>query len=109
MKLEKERKKVMYRCNGKVPYCGKSMCYKNKNLGGYGNCEHTSDVDYAENFTKAPSGIYYEDDSENTFWTDVFEKRIEKQNKWIIDIVWTIFISAITAILTTLAITSLGL
>jgi hypothetical protein len=63
MKVKKEQEKVIYRCNGKVPYCKKSMCYKNKRLQTPDVCEHTSDIDYAENFVKMPGGGYYEDTS----------------------------------------------
>ena len=38
-------RKVMYLCDGEVPECEKTSCYKNG-----GPCRHTTDVDHAMNF-----------------------------------------------------------
>lgn len=107
MKVKKEQEKVIYRCNGKVPYCKKSMCYKNKRLQTPDVCEHTSDIDYAENFVKMPGGGYYEDTSKYVLDKDVFEEHAEHQSKWIENVLWIAFFSSVTAVLTTLTITLL--
>jgi len=38
-------KKVFYLCDGEVPECTKTSCYKNG-----GPCRHTSNASYAKNF-----------------------------------------------------------
>ena len=57
-----EERKVVYLCNGEVPYCSKKICYKTIGafLAGY-TCEYTSDVRYALNFqNEGTDYAYYE-------------------------------------------------
>lgn len=49
-----KKKKVFYLCDGKVPECKKTDCYKNG-----GECKHTSNVEYAVNFRKGLAGENY--------------------------------------------------
>lgn len=53
-----EKPRVFYLCNGEVPHCKKTMCYKTNNAVGE-VCRHTTDVAYAINFKKEGKGISY--------------------------------------------------
>ena len=53
-----EKPRVFYLCNGEVPHCKKTMCYKNNNAEGE-VCRHTTDVAYALNFVKTDGHISY--------------------------------------------------
>lgn len=56
--LTGEKGKVLYLCNGEVPYCEKTICYKVKPPYG-GVCKHTTDVRYALNFRKDAGALFY--------------------------------------------------
>lgn len=56
--LTGEERKIAYLCNGEVPYCEKTICYKTKPSNG-GVCKHTADVRYALNFRKDAGALFY--------------------------------------------------
>lgn len=56
--LTGEERKIVYLCNGEVPYCKKTICYKTKPSNG-GVCRHTADVRYALNFRKDTGALFY--------------------------------------------------
>lgn len=51
--------KVFYLCDGNVPDCSKTNCYKQID-GSLFTCRHTSDVSHAINFKKTRDGRYME-------------------------------------------------
>lgn len=56
-------KKVFYLCDGEVPECAKTRCYKRK--GETDSCRHTTNVAHAINFrqkSKHPDAAYFEND-----------------------------------------------
>ena len=55
--------KTLFLCDGEVPTCKKSSCYKNaERKDSCPACHYTSDVTHAVNFkkTRQPNGSYYE-------------------------------------------------
>lgn len=51
-------KKIFFLCDGEVPECKKTMCYKNTNDNP---CRWTSDIKHAKNFKDTRGhGTYYE-------------------------------------------------
>lgn len=50
-------RKVFYLCDGNVPECEKTCCYKT-NVGD-GWCKHTSNIEHALNFEISQSGRCY--------------------------------------------------
>mgnify|MGYP004547598279 FL=1 len=55
--------KVFYLCDGEVPECTKTHCYKRE--GEAEPCRHTTNVAHAINFrqmSKRPDAAYYEND-----------------------------------------------
>ena len=55
--------KTLFLCDGEVPTCKKSSCYKNaERKDSCPTCHYTSDVTHAVNFkkTRQPNGSYYE-------------------------------------------------
>lgn len=51
--------KIFFLCDGEVPECEKTMCFKNTNNNP---CRWTSDIKHAKNFKDHKGyGIYYEE------------------------------------------------
>ncbi len=50
---------ILYLCDGKVPTCRKTECYKQGR-----NCRHTSDVNHALN----PEPHHFEPDEQGNMW-----------------------------------------
>lgn len=50
--------RIFYLCNGEVPYCKKTMCYKTNNTENE-VCRHTTNVAYALNFKKEDENTSY--------------------------------------------------
>lgn len=56
-------KKIFFLCDGEVPECKKTMCYKNANNNP---CRWTSDIKHAKNFKDhRENGTYYEEKYES--------------------------------------------
>lgn len=58
-----EQKRILYLCDGNVPTCKKSICYKNAGESDPCSvCHYTKDVTHAVNFkkTRSPRGSYLE-------------------------------------------------
>lgn len=73
-----EVKKVFYLCDGEVPECGKSICYKNE-ISKEGYCKHTTNIGHAINFEdRKGTGIYYELEGHKKNVKKSIEKRIIK-------------------------------
>lgn len=53
-----EKRRVFYLCNGEVPFCKKSICYKNENATDV-VCRHTTNIAYALNFQKGDGCVDY--------------------------------------------------
>lgn len=52
--------KVMYLCDGKVPECPKTICYKKKRKTPEPACRHTGKIEHAVNFEmRRPESEYY--------------------------------------------------
>lgn len=56
--LTGKKREIVYLCNGEVPYCEKTICYKTK-PSNFGVCKHTADVRYALNFRKDAGALFY--------------------------------------------------
>lgn len=112
--------KIGYLCDGEKPDCKKMQCYKK--VKEEARC-HTSDINYAVNFEKSAHGkqhISYRETNSNEEYgiakntanevqikSMQQEDWIEGQNKKIEHYLWIIFVSMVTAVLTTLSITSI--
>ena len=95
-----KEQEIWYLCDGNVPECKKTKCYKQVGKNG---CRHTSDIKHAANF------LIREKHGEIIIREVPAEDWIEKQNRKITHYLWIIFVSMFTAILTTLSITPIML
>ena len=70
--------KTLFLCDGEVPTCKKSSCYKNAGRkDSCPVCHYTADVTHAVNFkkTRRPNGSYYE---KGPVWEEAnFEQKAE--------------------------------
>lgn len=57
-------RRVFFLCNGEVPCCKKTMCYKNNNTEDE-VCRHTINVAYALNFKRGDDNISYFESPQN--------------------------------------------
>lgn len=62
--------KISYLCDGNVPKCKKTYCYRN----GQGNCKRTYDINHAINFEKMRGGYYREKENGKTWLEENDEK-----------------------------------
>lgn len=63
--------KIFYLCDGNVPKCTKTHCYKQTNDD---TCRHTSDIAHAINFEKMKGGYYREKENGKTWQEECDEK-----------------------------------
>lgn len=105
LKLEEERPRVFYLCNGEKEDCGKNTCYKNG-----GDCRHTRDVRYAKNFyDERPTKKIYSfrekekrqpERMEKGRLEKELEKKFEQIDKKVTEVAWIILLSMITSVIT---------
>lgn len=56
--------KIFYLCDGEVPECTKTMCYK-KETSEKMKCKHTSDINHAINFVNNKNRSFYEKETDH--------------------------------------------
>lgn len=68
--------KIFYLCDGEVPECKKTHCYKNTDDTP---CKLTSDIAHAKNFEKTRVGNYREKENGKTWEDEIFIKQQEER------------------------------
>ena len=63
--------KIYFLCDGDMPGCKKTHCYKNTDDTP---CKRTTDINHAKNFEKMPHGGYREKEDGKTWEEEIEEK-----------------------------------